>query len=142
MMEMPVPRLPRFRFGLGGFGLGGLTLGIRSAAILAVILVFAGAASAQKKPKEDTTSRTVQGTVFDPDDKPAPGGVVQLKDMRTLQVRSFIAQDDGSYHFSNLKTDTDYQLKAELNGMMSGTKTLSVFDNRKIAIINLKLEKK
>ena len=81
------------------------------------------------------------GTVTDPDEKPVTGAVVQLKDMRTLQVRSFISQEDGSYHFSGLKVDNDYQVKADHNDRTSGWKTLSVFDARKEPVMNLKLEK-
>jgi hypothetical protein len=106
------------------------------------MVVAVGVTHAQKKNKEDLNARTVQGTVVDSDDKRVPGAVVQLKDMRTLQVRSFIAQSDGAYHFSGLKPDVDYQLKAVSQGAESGWKTLSVFDDRKTAIINLKLEKK
>jgi hypothetical protein len=114
---------------------------------LVVVTMFAMVAAsvvahAQKKSKEELNARTVQGTVVDADDKRVPGAVVQLKDMRTLQVRSFIAQSDGEYHFSGLKPDVDYQLKAVSQGAESGWKTLSVFDDRKTAIINLKLEKK
>ena len=100
-------------------------------------------ASAQnKKIKEDLSVRTLQGTVTDADDKPVNGAVVQLKDMRTLQVRSFITQDVGTYHFSGLKVENDYQVKAEFSGASSDTKTLSVFDNRRTPVMNLKLEKK
>jgi len=83
----------------------------------------------------------VEGQVTDPDGKAANGAVVQLKDLRTLQVRSFITQTDGQYHFSGLKIENDYQLKADYNHMTSGWKTLSVFDTRKEPVINLKLEK-
>jgi protocatechuate 3,4-dioxygenase beta subunit len=121
--------------------------GTNSLTVLAVaaalILNTAGIAAAQnKKEKEDTSTRSLQGTVFDPDDKPVNGAVVQLKDMRTLQVRSFITQDQGSYHFSGLKTDIDYQVKADYNGLSSGSKTLSVFNTQRTPTINLKLEKK
>ena|SRR5437016_897024 len=107
-----------------------------------LLVVFAIAVSAQKKEKEDTTTRALQGTVTDPEDKPVVGAVVQLKDMRTLQVRSFITQDGGSYHFSGLKADTDYQVKADYNGVSSGARTLSLFDSRRTPVVNLKLEKK
>jgi hypothetical protein len=110
--------------------------------LVMVAVAFSATAQAQKKKKDDANARAVQGTVLDADSKPVPGSVVQLKDMRTLQVRSFIAQSDGTYHFADLKADVDYQLKAESQGMESGWKTLSVFDDRKTAIINLKLEKK
>jgi protocatechuate 3,4-dioxygenase beta subunit len=101
-----------------------------------------GAQETKKEKRQAATERLVQGTVFDSDDKSVNGAVVQLKDSRTLQVRSFITQDNGSYHFSGLKIDNDYLLKADHNGMTSGWKTLSVFDTRKEPVMNLKLDKK
>jgi hypothetical protein len=95
----------------------------------------------KKEKRQAATERVVQGTVYDVSDKAVNGAVVQLKDERTLQVRSFITQKDGGYHFSGLKVDNDYQLKAEFNGVGSGWKTLSVFDTRKEPIINLKMDK-
>jgi hypothetical protein len=115
---------------------------LRAVLALAAMAALMGTAMAQKKKNEDAGTRGVEGTVFGPDDKPVVGGVVQLKDMRTLQIRSFITQGDGTYHFSGLKTDIDYQLKADFKGMSSSSKTLSVFDDRKTPIINLKVEKK
>jgi hypothetical protein len=101
----------------------------------------AGALPAQKKVKDDGT-RTVQGQVLDPDNKGAVGAVVQLTDLRTLMVRSFITQDKGEYRFAGLRTDTDYELRAAYSGMSSPTRRLTVFDNRKLATIDLKLAKK
>ena len=111
-------------------------------ATVAAAVAFPAAAQGNKKNKEDLTVRTLQGTVTDSSDQPVNGAVVQLKDIRTPQVRSFITQDQGGYHFSGLKTDTDYQVKADFSGVSSETRTVSVFDNRRIAIVNLKLEKK
>jgi hypothetical protein len=118
----------------------------RTRVLLALTLaaIFAAGTQAQdrKQRKEDASMRVVQGIVLDSDDKPVVGAVVQLKDMRTLQVRSFITLEDGKYHFSGLKLDNDYQLKADHSGMTSGWKTLSVFDSRKVPVINLKTDKK
>src|ERR1700733_10972789 len=83
---------------------------------------------AQKKEKDDPTARSLQGQVNDPDDKPVAGAGVQLKDTKTLQVRSFITQANGGYRFSGLRTDTDYEIKAEYNGMSSDNRRLSSFD--------------
>jgi Carboxypeptidase regulatory-like domain len=114
-------------------------------AVLGVALVLAGvfAAHAQTKQekREAATERIVQGTVSDPDGKFIDGAVVKLKDMRTLQVRSFYTQKNGGYHFSGLKLDNDYELEATFNDLSSGWKRLSVFDTRKEPIINLKMEK-
>jgi hypothetical protein len=67
--------------------------------------------------------------------------VVQLKNAKTLQIRSFITQGDGNYHFTGLATDVEYQVKAEHEGAVSSWKTLSVFNSKKTAVINLKLNK-
>jgi hypothetical protein len=112
---------------------------------LAILLAFSPGASAQsddkKSKKEEATLRAVQGTVFDADDKPVVGAIVQLKDVRTLQMRSYITKVDGEYHFSSLKIDDDYELEARNNHMTSGPKKISIFDNRKIVIQNLKADK-
>ncbi len=95
----------------------------------------------REERREEANSRTAMGTVTSADDKPLSGAVVQLKDMRTLQVRSFITLDDGQYHFSGLRNDIDYELTAK-SGEMASTKKLSIFDNRKQAVLNFKLDKK
>jgi len=111
---------------------------------VALIIAFAFSAFAQedkKSKKEAATLRTLQGTVYDKDDKPVVGAVVQLKDMRTLQMRSYISKENGEYHFSSLKIDDDYEVEAKNNSLTSGTKKISIFDNRKIVIQNLKADK-
>ena len=112
-------------------------------AAVAVLLVATprGAAAADKK-NSDQTVRSVQGTVADANDNAVDGAVVQLTNTRTLQIRSFIAKDHGAYYFYGLSPDVDYQLRAEYQGMVSPTKTLSSFDSRKQAVINLKLTQK
>jgi hypothetical protein len=92
--------------------------------------------------RAEANMRSVTGQVSGTDDTPASGAVVQLKDMRTLQVRSFITQADGTYHFYELKTDVDYQVSARSGDTAAPPKTVSVFDSRKIAVLNLKLEAK
>jgi hypothetical protein len=119
---------------------------VRILSILGVALILAGSVMAQKKSREErreeANARAVQGQVVGPNDQPASGAVVQLKDMRSLQVRSFITQEDGMYHFAGLRADIDYQVMAKSGDMTAGPKTLSIFDNRKEATINFKLEKK
>jgi len=59
-----------------------------------------------------------------------------------LRLRNNTTKEDGSYHFSGLKVDTNYELKADYNDATTSWKRLSVFDERKVAIINLKLDQK
>lgn len=97
----------------------------------------------EKRPKDDDgKSRSLGGLVRDEQESPAEGAVVQLKDTKSLQVRSFITKEDGTYQFHGLSTEVDYQVKADRRGSTTGVKTLSVFDSRKSAVINLKLEPK
>lgn len=107
-------------------------------AVVLLLLACAPVSFAQK----DSATRTVQGAVSNPDDSAAVGAVVQIKNMKTLQIRSFITKEDGQYHFFELSPDVDYELKADFQGASSGPKTLSSFDSRKKAVINLKLAKK
>jgi hypothetical protein len=88
------------------------------------------------------TTRSVMGIVIDSHGSPVPRAIVLLKDMKTLQIRSYIAQDDGSYRFYDLSGDINYQLRAQSNGLTSSEKTVSVFNSHKIVKLNLKLNKK
>jgi len=98
-------------------------------------------AQAQGKKKEGPT-RSVQGVVTAADDTPAVGAVVYLKNLKTLLIITFISKDGGEYYFHGLNPDVDYELKAAATGQASGAKTLSAFDSRTQAIVNLKMSKK
>jgi hypothetical protein len=108
---------------------------------LVAVLLTCGVGFAQGKKNEEQT-RSVQGSVSSPEDTAVSGAVVHLKNLKTLQIRTFISQQDGTYYFRGLSPDVDYELKAEFQGSSSGTKTLTSFDSRKEATINLKLNKK
>jgi hypothetical protein len=107
--------------------------------LLALAAVSGTNAFGQKKNKEPQ-EKAVSGIVTDASGAPVSGAVVQLKNTKTLQVRSFIAKDTGEYFFQGLSTDVDYELKAESNGKSSGPKILSSFDSHAEAKINLQLK--
>jgi Carboxypeptidase regulatory-like domain len=109
-------------------------------ACIAIVLLAAGL-SAQKK-SQDTTTRNLEGFVTDPAGQRVAKAVVQLKNTKNLQIRSFITQEDGSYHFMGLSADVEYEVKAERDGAASSWKSLSVFNSKKAPVINLKLKVK
>ena len=117
---------------------------IRSTTFVALLLVcFASAVfSFQKNKAEDDKLRMVQGTVTDAQDAPIAGAVVQLKNTKTLQVRSFITQEQGTFQFHGLDPNVDYALKAEYQGASSPVRTLSAFNSQKAPVINLKIDTK
>ena len=98
--------------------------------------------SQKDKKNDDPNVRGVTGTIRMADDTLVEGAVVQLKNTKTMQIRSFITKADGVYQFQGLSTNVDYELKAEAKGMISPARTLSTFDDRKRAIMHLKLENK
>jgi hypothetical protein len=118
-------RIASSRIGLGIFALG----------IILALTTFAFGQS-KKAPAE----RSVTGVVTDATGAPVPGAVIQLKNMKTMQVRSFIAREKGDYYFHGLGTDVDYELKAQKEGHESPPHTLSSFDSHAEAVINLQLK--
>jgi protocatechuate 3,4-dioxygenase beta subunit len=112
--------------------------------ISAAVILFSSFLCAQSRGKKNDDAaapRNLTGNVIDKADHPVPQALVYLKNTRSLAVYTFIAGDDGGYRFNNLSPDIDYEVRAESNGRKSQVKTLSSFDTRKQAHINLKLDK-
>jgi Carboxypeptidase regulatory-like domain len=107
--------------------------------VVLLVLALASFAFGQKKSKAPQ-EKSVSGIVTDAAGTPVPGAVVQLKNTKTLQVRSFIAKEMGEYYFQGLATDVDYEIKADFNGKSSGPRTLSSFDSHPEAKMNLQLK--
>ncbi|HUA18244.1 MAG TPA: carboxypeptidase-like regulatory domain-containing protein [Bryobacteraceae bacterium] len=111
-------------------------------AFVLCLLVFSCSVWAQgRAPVDDTGTRSVEGRVTDASGQPAVKAVLQLKNTKTLQIRSFITGGDGRYHFAALSGDTDYQLKAERGGVSTSWKTISLFNTKKVVVINFKLKR-
>lgn len=124
-------------------------LKITAAPVICLALYcLAGFCSAQEVqppvvgPAGAPTTRSVEGRILSQSGAPVPGARVLLKNGKSLQIRSFIALQDGRYHFYGLSSDVDYELRAQANGMTSKTKNISVFDSHKVIHVNLKLTKK
>lgn len=94
----------------------------------------------QEEPPPPENTRSLEGTVLDPSDELVEGAVVQLKDTKTLRVRSYVTLEDGTFRFHGLSTETDYEVKATHEGLSSRTRRLTVYDSRRRANMNLKLE--
>ncbi len=113
----------------------------RISGLVLILTVFAAVGAAQDK-KHEVQLRTVRGAVADKSDSPVSGSVVFLKNVRTNSVRSSYTDDTGSYRFSGLDPNADYELHAEKEGAKSPTRTVSSFDSRKDIVLNLKIDKK
>ena len=85
--------------------------------------------------------RTVRGTVVDKDENPMASAIVHVKNMRTMAVRTYIADSTGTFRFSGLDPNVDYELHAEHDNLTSNNRTISSFDTRKEIIVPLKVDK-
>jgi hypothetical protein len=90
--------------------------------------------------KNEPQTRSLEGLVMGQGDAPLTGAVVYLKNTRTLAVKSLYSAADGSYRFNALSPNVDYEIFAEYKGKRSDTKTLSSFDSRPAARINLHVD--
>ena len=84
----------------------------------------------------------LSGHVLGSHDEPLQKAIVYLKNTKTLAIKTYITEPDGSYRFPALAANVDYEVYAELQGARSDTKTLSGFDTRKQATITLKIKAK
>lgn len=115
---------------------------LRRITCLATAIVLLATAAAAQDKKHEAQLRTVRGVVTDKSDNPLNSSVVFLKNMRTNSVRSSYTDDTGSYRFSGLDPNADYELHAEKENEKSTTRTVSSFDSRKDIVLNLKIDKK
>src|ERR1700730_15098370 len=113
----------------------------RIVCLLAAFALLAVVAGAQDK-KHEAQLRTVRGVVMDKSESPIAGSVVFLTNTRTNSVRSNDTDDTGSYRFSGLDPNADYEVHAEKEGAKSPTRTISSFDGRKEIDLNLKIDRK
>ena len=90
--------------------------------------------------KNQNQLRSLTGHVIDRQEQAVPKAIVYLKNTKTLLVKTYIADSDGTYRFPALSPNVDYEVYAEFNGARSDTKTLSSFDNRKQFNVTLRIK--
>ncbi len=87
-------------------------------------------------------ARTLVGHVLDDREQPLPKAIVYLKNTKNLMIKTYISEPDGTFRFSGLAPNIDYEVYAEHQGSRSDTKTLSGFDSRRQVNMTLKIKGK
>ena len=113
----------------------------RTISLLAAVLLLAGLASAQSSKKESQL-RTVRGVVTDKSEKPIQNSVVFLRNLRTNVVLSHFTDEQGTYRFTGLDPNADYEIRAEAGDQKSASRTVTSLDSRKEITLNLKIDRK
>jgi Carboxypeptidase regulatory-like domain len=115
----------------------------RRLGFVALAALAATALLAQEKPKgKESELRTVRGTVVDKAESPVETAVVYLKNAHTQDIITHLSDRDGTFRFSGLDLNIDYEIHAEREGVTSATRSISNFDTRKEFVLTLKLDRK
>jgi len=102
--------------------------------ILAAMVFWS--AMCQQKGLAQHPSRDLKGMVSDQHRVPLKGAVVEVRNVATNSVVSYITGVDGRYIFKRLDGDADYRIWAKVHGHRSKTRNLSLFDPSKANTIN------
>jgi hypothetical protein len=84
---------------------------------------------------------SVRGSAQDKDNKPIVSAVIYLQNVRSLTVRTYISDDQGQYHFSDLDPNEDYELHAEDSDQTSSNHIISIFNRHDEMVVILKIDK-
>jgi hypothetical protein len=120
-----------------------MNLSRRLGMLTVIVLAVAAMAYAQGNSKgKDSQLRTVRGTVVDDKEAPSDSAIVYLKNSRTQDISTHLSDSDGTFRFSGLDLNVDYEIHAEKDGWTSASKSISNFDTRKEFVLTLKLDHK
>lgn len=89
--------------------------------------------------RSQIASRGVSGRVVNAENQPLAKAVVYLKDSKSLAIRSYITQQDGTFRFSGLAQNVDYEVYADYEGGHSQVRTISAFDEHQQVECTLKI---
>jgi hypothetical protein len=101
--------------------------------IAAGVLLCGLPARSQEQPHP--TLRDLSGTITD-GHEPIRGAVVELRNVRTNQVVTYITDASGRYNFKRLDGNIDYQVWVLFRGHRSATRSISMFDSHMAKVID------
>jgi len=121
---------------------------VRKAYAVLMVMALAMSVAAQQLPgprlfqvkERAPQTRTLTGMVSNQHGSPLSDSVVYLTNTRNMAVKTYIVGKDGMYRFPSLSPNIDYQVYAQFQNHKSDTKTLSSFDSRPNAVINLRVD--
>jgi Carboxypeptidase regulatory-like domain len=115
----------------------------RTLGLVTLVALAATVLLAQGNPKgKESELRTVRGTVVDKEESPVDTAVVYLKNVHSQDIITHLSDTDGTFRFSGLDLNVDYEIHAEREGVTSPTRSISNFDTRKEFVLTLKLDRK
>jgi hypothetical protein len=112
--------------------------GRRRRIVLCLLVAWAGMAAVGSAQNP----RLIHGRVIGSSDQPLLNAVVYLENQKSLEVKTYITDTDGSFRFGQLSSEVDYQVWAKYQDRKSKTRSISSFDSKKEFEFDLKVDTK
>ena len=113
----------------------------RRSVVLVACAVLLAVAALGAADNSGTQTRDLTGVVLTKStEAPVTDAVVYLKNPKTLDIKTYITAENGSYRFPALPMNADFEIYAERGGKRSETKRLSSFDSRRQVSIALHID--
>lgn len=106
-----------------------------AAVCVASCLMLSALPAATQMPTQITT-RTLSGTVTDTSHEPIRGAVVELRNVASREVVTYITEQNGEYNFKRLDGNADYEVWVVFRSYHSPTHSISKFDSHMTKVIN------
>ncbi|NNM65354.1 MAG: carboxypeptidase regulatory-like domain-containing protein [Burkholderiales bacterium] len=109
---------------------------LAAAVVCVVAVALAGALPARAKQMSNPSLRSLSGRVSDTSHEPIRGAIVELRNSNTLEVVTYLTDDNGRYNFKRLDGNVDYEVWVIFRGKPSATRSISKFDSHMVKVIN------
>ncbi len=80
--------------------------------------------------------RNLSGTITDTGHEPIRNAVVELRNVATGEVVTYITDKSGHYNFKRLNGNVDYEVWVLFRGIRSPTRSISKFDSHLTKVID------
>lgn len=125
-LSMPLPRLQCF-------------LPFVLSAVLLLISPGTGFCADKHAKRPTVVQRIAQGFVVNGAKQPIEGAIVYLENPTSLDIKSYLTDNKGHFHFTQLAAQTDYEVWAEQDGVQTKHKFISQFSSHNHFDFTLKL---
>ena len=93
-------------------------------ALIALASICCPLCTLKTTTQKESELRTVRGTVVDKEETPVDTAVVYLKNAHSQDIITHLSGSDGTFRFSGLDINVDYEIHAEKDGVTSATLAL------------------
>ena len=137
---MPGNKFPQLGHGavsVGSFILSrSRVVGMVAVAVLCLAAVSMPALIAKQKRQ---VTKTVSGSVLDPNENGIVDAAVSITDMQSGKKFTTMSKEGGRFQFANLSPRHDYEVQAAYQDMSSEVRKVTSLDTRLRAVLNLRI---